>query len=318
MAFGHSLLAMSGEESLAQVNREIEHPKLKNLKRAAIVIAIYSLIFTGGATLLASMLIPSEGSRPLPGQPDRRPGHVHGGPHVLAHRLPHLCGAGRLPDSLRSHQHLDDRLDRRADARGRRRRADRLVPQAASQVRHQLSHRQPGLHPADGHHHRQPRQCHHPGRGVCLRRDLVVHLQQPGHAGAALEVPRRTRLEGSAQYPHRQDGDPHRADLRFPGPAFHGHCEPVHQVHRHGQRHHLCRGLLHHLHRLRAAEPAQARDYRAADEGSLPARTPGHDQPRVGGHSAGRRDGDHARRRQPAGAEVDACRIPAPKTRMLW
>ncbi len=58
MAFGHSVLAMSGEESLAQVNREIEHPKLKNLKRAAIVIAIYSLIFTGGATLLASMLIP--------------------------------------------------------------------------------------------------------------------------------------------------------------------------------------------------------------------------------------------------------------------
>jgi amino acid transporter len=58
MAFGHSILAMSGEESLAQVNREIEHPKLKNLKRAAIVIAIYSLIFTGGATLMASMLIP--------------------------------------------------------------------------------------------------------------------------------------------------------------------------------------------------------------------------------------------------------------------
>ncbi len=59
MAFGHSILAMSGEESLAQVNREIEHPKLRNLKRAAIVIAIYSLIFTGGATLLASMLIPT-------------------------------------------------------------------------------------------------------------------------------------------------------------------------------------------------------------------------------------------------------------------
>jgi amino acid transporter len=58
MAFGHSLLAMSGEESLAQVNREIQHPKLKNLKRAAIVIAIYSLIFTGGATILAYMLIP--------------------------------------------------------------------------------------------------------------------------------------------------------------------------------------------------------------------------------------------------------------------
>ena len=59
MAFGHSILAMSGEESLAQVNREIAHPKLRNLKRAAIVIAIYSLIFTGGATLLAGMLIPT-------------------------------------------------------------------------------------------------------------------------------------------------------------------------------------------------------------------------------------------------------------------
>ncbi len=58
MAFGHSVLAMSGEESLAQVNREIEHPKLKNLKRAAIVIAIYSFIFTGIASLLAVMLIP--------------------------------------------------------------------------------------------------------------------------------------------------------------------------------------------------------------------------------------------------------------------
>ena len=50
MAFGHSVLAMSGEESLAQVNREIEHPKLRNLKRAAIVIAIYSFVFTGMAS----------------------------------------------------------------------------------------------------------------------------------------------------------------------------------------------------------------------------------------------------------------------------
>ncbi|MGH9606512.1 MAG: APC family permease [Terracidiphilus sp.] len=59
MAFGHSVLAMSGMETLAQVNREIEHPKLKNLKRSALIIALYSAIFTGGATLLASMLIPT-------------------------------------------------------------------------------------------------------------------------------------------------------------------------------------------------------------------------------------------------------------------
>jgi hypothetical protein len=49
---------MSGEESLAQVNREIEHPKLKNLKRAALVIATYSFFFTGLCSLLAVMIIP--------------------------------------------------------------------------------------------------------------------------------------------------------------------------------------------------------------------------------------------------------------------
>jgi amino acid transporter len=58
MAFGHSVLAMSGEETLAQVNREIAHPKLKNLKRAAIIVAIYSFLFTGIGTLLAVMIIP--------------------------------------------------------------------------------------------------------------------------------------------------------------------------------------------------------------------------------------------------------------------
>jgi amino acid transporter len=58
MAFGHSILAMSGEETLAQVNREIAHPKLKNLKRAAIIIAIYSFVFTGIVSLLAVMIIP--------------------------------------------------------------------------------------------------------------------------------------------------------------------------------------------------------------------------------------------------------------------
>src|SRR6202048_4585797 len=58
IAFGHSVLAMSGEESLAQVNRELAHPKLKNLKRAAIIIAIFSFVFTGLTALLFVMIIP--------------------------------------------------------------------------------------------------------------------------------------------------------------------------------------------------------------------------------------------------------------------
>ena len=60
IGFGHSVLAMSGMETLAQVNREIEHPKLKNLKKASVVIFLYSLFFTGLISFFATMLIPDD------------------------------------------------------------------------------------------------------------------------------------------------------------------------------------------------------------------------------------------------------------------
>jgi amino acid transporter len=60
IAFGHSILAMSGEETLAQVNRELEAPKLKNLKRAAIVIFVFSLIFTSLVSFFAVAIIPDD------------------------------------------------------------------------------------------------------------------------------------------------------------------------------------------------------------------------------------------------------------------
>ncbi len=58
IALGHSVLAMSGEESLAQVYREIESPKLPNLKKAGAVIFIYSLVFTSLVSFFAVMIIP--------------------------------------------------------------------------------------------------------------------------------------------------------------------------------------------------------------------------------------------------------------------
>src|SRR5260370_6000078 len=58
VGFGHSVLAMSGEETLAQVNREIEHPKLKNLEKTGLVIFIYSLLFTSLVSFYAVILIP--------------------------------------------------------------------------------------------------------------------------------------------------------------------------------------------------------------------------------------------------------------------
>jgi len=63
VGFGHSVLAMSGEETLAQVNREIEHPKLKNLEKTGLVIFVYSLLFTSLVSFFAVMIIP-DGVRP--------------------------------------------------------------------------------------------------------------------------------------------------------------------------------------------------------------------------------------------------------------
>src|SRR5881275_210226 len=58
IGLGHSVLAMSGEETMAQVYREIEHPKLKNLEKAGFIIFVYSLIFTAGVAFFAVMIIP--------------------------------------------------------------------------------------------------------------------------------------------------------------------------------------------------------------------------------------------------------------------
>ena len=58
IGLGHSVLAMSGEETLAQVYREIKAPKLKNLEKTGLVIFIYSLVFTSAVSFFAVMIIP--------------------------------------------------------------------------------------------------------------------------------------------------------------------------------------------------------------------------------------------------------------------
>lgn len=60
IAFGHSILAMSGEESLAQVNREIAYPKVKNLTRAGFIIFLYSMLVTGVISFFAVLIIPDD------------------------------------------------------------------------------------------------------------------------------------------------------------------------------------------------------------------------------------------------------------------
>jgi hypothetical protein len=58
IAFGHAILSMSGYETLAQVNREIAHPKVTNLLRAGTVIFVYSLLFTASVPFFGYMLLP--------------------------------------------------------------------------------------------------------------------------------------------------------------------------------------------------------------------------------------------------------------------
>ncbi|HTT63193.1 MAG TPA: APC family permease [Bryobacteraceae bacterium] len=60
IGLGHSLLAMSGFETLAQVYREIEGPKLKNLQRTGLVVILYSLMFTSLVSFFAVMIIPDK------------------------------------------------------------------------------------------------------------------------------------------------------------------------------------------------------------------------------------------------------------------
>lgn len=60
IAFGHAFLGMSGLETLAQVYREMEAPKLQNLKRAALAIFIFAFVLTTGVSFMAVGLIPAE------------------------------------------------------------------------------------------------------------------------------------------------------------------------------------------------------------------------------------------------------------------
>ncbi len=60
VGLGHSILAVSGEETLAQVYREIEAPKLKNLLKTGMIIFVFALMFTGVNSLFAAMIVPPE------------------------------------------------------------------------------------------------------------------------------------------------------------------------------------------------------------------------------------------------------------------
>ena len=138
VGLGHSLLAMSGEESLAQVNREIAHPKLKNLERAGFVIFIYSMLFTSLVSFFAVMIIPDAARQKFLDNLIGGLSMFLVGPmsvRLLFHGFVVLVGDS---DSGRRREHRHHRLQRRAQPGGRGRRAARLVPPSAPQIRHHV------------------------------------------------------------------------------------------------------------------------------------------------------------------------------------
>ena len=155
VGLGHSFLAMSGWESLAQVYREIEHPKPLNLRRAGLVIFVYSVIFTASVSFLAVALIPDARALEVLRQPDLRPGDAPGGPAARSACCSRAssCVVGFLI-LAGAVQHGHRRLERRGQPGLGRRRAARLVPQAAPEVRHHLPDPERDRRPAAADAHR--------------------------------------------------------------------------------------------------------------------------------------------------------------------
>ncbi len=122
IAFGHSVLSMSGFETLAQVYREIEYPKLKSLKIAGNIVCTYAAISTGGIILLAAMIIPGCCPKELCREPARRTLDAPGRARNCCRLSFHVFRRDRwCVDSFGRGQHVDHRCQRVHEPGGRRR-----------------------------------------------------------------------------------------------------------------------------------------------------------------------------------------------------
>ena len=63
VGLGHSVLAMSGEETMAQVYREIEHPKLRNLEKSRLRHLCLQPDFRGGGCFFRGHDYPGFGAQ---------------------------------------------------------------------------------------------------------------------------------------------------------------------------------------------------------------------------------------------------------------
>ena len=213
IAFGHSILAMSGEETLAQVYREVESPKLPNFKKAAFIVFVYSLVLTAGISFLAVLLIPDEVR--MKDYSDNLIGglamHVIGPPlaRLLLNAFVVVVGflilAGAVNTAIIGSNGV---LNRVAE--------DGVMPDWFLKPHRRygttLSRALPDRRPAIDHDPRQPRRHVRAGRGLRLRRGVELRVQGAGDGGAALQGPQPAGVQGAAEHPRPRRRSAHRPD----------------------------------------------------------------------------------------------------------
>ncbi len=131
IAFGHSLLSMSGFETLAQIYREVSYPKLKNLKITGTLVCAYALVCTGLITLFAGLIIPDNVRGNFQANLLSGLATWLARPPATAPAVPRVRRVCRCAYFVRSREHRHHRRERRHESRGRRWRFAGLVPQAA-------------------------------------------------------------------------------------------------------------------------------------------------------------------------------------------
>ena len=233
---------MSGEETLAQVYREVESPKLKNFKKAAFIVFLYSLIFTAGVSFLAVLLIPDEVRM------SRYADNLIGGlamsvagpvwARLLLNGFVVIVGflilSGAVNTAIIGSNGV---LNRVAE--------DGVVPDWLQKphrpLRHDLSHARTDPGPAADYHSGQPGRRDRAGRGVCLRRGLEFRVHDRLDAGAAVQEPAASRVLRAAEHPRGTVRDPDWVELCVPGAVLLGHRQSADQGNRHevGRRLHV-------------------------------------------------------------------------------
>jgi amino acid transporter len=260
IGLGHSLLAMSGEESLAQVNREIASPKLKNLQRAGFLIFAYSMIFTSLVSFFGVMLIP-----------DHERVNVYLG-NLISGLAMHLVGpvalrllfqafvvlvgtvilAGAVNTAIVGSNGV---LNRVAE--------DGVMPDWFREPHRKFgtTSRLIGLIAglADSLPDPDARQSPAAGRRLCIRRGLEFRHESALGAGAAVQETGPARMEGAAQLSRPRRGNPRGAGPDFPGAVHPGRRQPAHQTNGNhlGVRFHF--GDLHGVRSIGMVQPEKRR-----------------------------------------------------------